>query len=201
MTVMVDGEYLSVDVVNLVAQSVVLADGTTVAPATSYEGNSPAKVSLKVTANQDLASNFVDASAETTASTVVVSAFVQDYYYDEEGIPATGLKFETAKGESFDPDLFTAVFGGKNIPIDVTVTKDGETVTDYSEPGTYNAVITCAVPDDLSYAGTHLRQGHRHLPPLLRAAQGLRRHRRQGRRRRRGRVHRRSDRARGRRQG
>ena len=56
MTVMVDGEYLSVDVVNLVAQSVVLADGTTVAPATSYEGNSPAKVSLKVTANQDLAS-------------------------------------------------------------------------------------------------------------------------------------------------
>ena len=33
----------------------------------------------------------------------------------------------------------------KNIPIDVTVTKDGETVTDYSEPGTYNAVITCAV--------------------------------------------------------
>ena len=154
MTVMVDGEYLSVDVVNLVAQSVVLADGTTVAPATSYEGNSPAKVSLKVTANQDLASNFVDASAETTASTVVVSAFVQDYYYDEEGIPATGLKFETAKGESFDPDLFTAVFGGKNIPIDVTVTKDGETVTDYSEPGTYNAVITCAVPDDLSYAGT-----------------------------------------------
>ena len=30
--------------------------------------------------------------------------------------------------------------GGKNIPSHVTVTKDGETVTDYSEPGTYNAV-------------------------------------------------------------
>ena len=74
MTVMVNGEYLSPNVVQCLAQSVVLADGTVVNPATSYEGNSPAKVTLKVTAKPALSANFVDASAEQMVDTVVVSA-------------------------------------------------------------------------------------------------------------------------------
>ena len=154
MTIMVNGEYLALDVVQCLAQSVVLADNSVVNPATSYEGNSPAKVTLKVTANPALSANFVDASAEQMVDTVVVSAFVSDYYYDGDTISGSSLKFETAKGEAFNPSLITASFGGKDIPVDVVVTKDGKKVTEYTEPGTYTAVVTCAVPDDLSYAGT-----------------------------------------------
>ena len=66
------------------------------------------------------------------------------------------LVFETAKGEAFDPTRITAAKadGESSLPLTVTVTKDGEVVTDYSEPGVYKVQASVIVPDDLSYAGT-----------------------------------------------
>ncbi len=63
-------------------------------------GNSPAKVTLKVTAKPALSANFVDASAEQMVDTVVVSAFVSDYYYDGDTISGSKPQVRDRQGRS-----------------------------------------------------------------------------------------------------
>ena len=70
----------------------------------------------------------------------VVDSLISNFYYDNDSVQNDDeLVFETAKGEAFDPTRITAAKadGESSLPLTVTVTKDGEVVTDYSEPGVY----------------------------------------------------------------
>ena len=157
--ILVNGEPLASGVVDARITSVIRANGTVVTPATSYSGYDSAKVTLQLTANSSQSSfkNIADLDATGDAEMLVVDQVISSFYYDGELINAVdGLKFETAKGEEFDPALITTALttGGDDLPVDVTVTKDGETVSEYTEPGVYNVHVEVAVPDTLEYAGT-----------------------------------------------
>ena len=123
----------------------------------SFVGQIPAKLSLSLSAASTNKENVTGDTA--TASMLVVADLVDDFYYDEENIPQDDngnyiLRFETAKNEAFDPALLSAVYDDSDVPVDVTVTKDGEEVKEYTEPGTYNVHVEVAVPDDLAYGGS-----------------------------------------------
>ena len=109
-------------------------------------------------------SNFVDPDGATTTTKIyVVEKLLKEgagfwAYYDQKDLGGK-LYIDLAKGESFDPSAVT--LEGKNADgsyfeyaTTITVTKDGEVVTDYSEPGTYSVRVDIDVPDDLEYAGS-----------------------------------------------
>ncbi len=96
----------------------------------------------------------------TGAATTVTAAIVADeadVFYGEDAIATyfptgTPRVFETSKGEAFDPKQITAQNpDGDEIPATVTVTKDGETVTSYDEPGEYKVNVSVATPANCAY--------------------------------------------------
>ena len=93
--------------------------------------------------------------ATTTTKIYVVEKLLKEgagfwAYYDQKDLGGK-LYIDLAKGESFDPSAVT--LEGKNADgsyfeyaTTITVTKDGEVVTDYSEPGTYSVRVDIDVP-------------------------------------------------------
>ena len=122
-----------------------------------------AKVTFGVTAaNSTDDVNFLDPGASTTASTAFVGNVLEadtevNYLYEGRKIStADGLTIDTSKGESFDPSKVSAYSNvdSKAVPVKVTVYKDGEAVTDYSQPGVYTVRAVLELPADLTYAGS-----------------------------------------------
>ena len=124
----------------------------------NYGGTNRANLDLIVSANSATdGSNFVDDAATGSASAVVVTnVLTGDFFYDGEPIVdgATVINIETADGESFDPSKLSAYNGSSKVPCSWTAYKDGEAVTDFSEPGEYEVTIEFKVPEDLTYAGS-----------------------------------------------
>ena len=151
----VNGEKLAGSLLDLSVTSGVDKDGRMVG--TGYAGGVAATLKLKVVAyNASGSTNFVDSAVSGTADALVVDHLVSKYYYDGETVEnGDTLRFETAKNEAFDPSAITAVYNDADVARDVTVYKDGEKVTDYSEPGTYTVQVSVKTdPRTLEYAGT-----------------------------------------------
>ena len=72
---------------------------------------------------------------------------VEDYFDDTDE-----RVFETAKGEGFDPELLAATLAdGDEVALSATVTKDGEAVTEYTEPGEYVLTLEVPAPQNCAY--------------------------------------------------
>ena len=153
--VMVNGEALGSGAVKAAITSVIFKDGTV--GSTSYIGNeNPAKVTLDVSAAADKTANFVDPSAKVSVEMVVADELAKVEYDGDVVNEGDTKTFINSKGQKFDTSLLNAYLASsnKNVPFDVTVTKDGEEVTDFTAPGTYSVNVTVAIPGDLSYAGS-----------------------------------------------
>ncbi|MBM6779906.1 S-layer homology domain-containing protein, partial [Collinsella tanakaei] len=161
--VYVNGEEVSTSVLTIQASRVVrnadIVDGE------NYQGAIAGRVEAVATATQGGGNrnNFVDGKAQKDVVFYVVnevlleSAGDFDAFYGQEDLDDT-LYIDLVKGESFDPSkvsLERKVAGKWEVlTTTITVAKDGEVVTDYSEPGTYSVRVDIDVPDDLSYAGS-----------------------------------------------
>ena len=161
--IMVNGEPVAKQVLTAKAVSVDRVDGEPANPS-AYIGNVPAKVVLSVSADSSKFSTDNFLGDPTTVEMKVVDKLVENFYYDNEQLgdsstPADGvfdLTIDASKGESFDPGLITAALekGGKSLPVDVTVYRDGEETDDYSTPGTLTVSVDVITPNDLSYGGS-----------------------------------------------
>ena len=87
----------------------------------------------------------------------VVSDTVSYYYDGSTELDGTArLVFDPTVNFPFDPSKVTAFVGAdKTQPInyELSVTKDGEPVQSYDEPGEYVMELTTAAPSDFAYAG------------------------------------------------
>ncbi|OUO57788.1 hypothetical protein B5F74_11720 [Collinsella sp. An271] len=101
----------------------------------------------------------IGGGANVTGQPVTVTAHIvsetADIYYDE-GLASlffgSGHEFETSKNEAFDPSLvYAELASGDEVPVKVTVTKDGQEVTSYDEPGEYKVVFEVATPPNCAY--------------------------------------------------
>ncbi|MBM6779907.1 S-layer homology domain-containing protein, partial [Collinsella tanakaei] len=160
--VYVNGEELAPDTLDIKASSVEGLGATY--PGNTYSGEPVGLVSA--VAKPASATNFTDGNAEKSVKIYVVEDLLKEgtdfwAFYDQKDLDGK-LYVDLSKGESFDPSLITVE--GKNgadyfeYAATVTVTKDGEVVTDYTEPGTYSIRVDIDVPDDLSYAGSETYQ-------------------------------------------
>ncbi|MBM6777871.1 S-layer homology domain-containing protein [Collinsella tanakaei] len=97
------------------------------------------------------------AGNNVTGQPVTVTAYVVEEQanvtYDEESIATyfASRVYETSKGEAFDPSLLAADVDGDEVPLKVTVTKDGKEVTSYTEPGEYVVNLEVATPANCAY--------------------------------------------------
>ena len=122
----------------------------------SFAGDRKANLTVTCYVNSPAASDFfAGTTASQDAQLYVVGEVASGWRYDGESITGT-VVVNTAAGEKFDPSLIKAVFSDRQLdPTTVTVTKGGQVVTDYSQPGVYT--VTAAVEpnaDTLAYGGT-----------------------------------------------
>ena len=90
-------------------------------------------------------------------TTRIVNEMANVLYNEEDaGTYFTGREFETSKGEGFDPSLITAIVpsSGDEVPVKVTVTKDGQEVSSYAEPGEYKVSVEVAAPATCAYGAS-----------------------------------------------
>ena len=86
---------------------------------------------------------------------VVEKAYAKtDATYDDDPLSEDTILINMSEDEALDPSLFA--IGGldqKKGDFSVVVTKDGEAVTSYTEPGDYVATVTVKIPADYSKGG------------------------------------------------
>ena len=155
LSIFVNGEKVDSSKFKLPTMSAVDENGT---PINGFAANKQAQALVSVLPATPGDNNFADPSyTGKTVTVYFVNHRVDDFYYDGMTIQADGsteFRFETAKGDVFDPQYITAVYGGEDVARSVTVYKDGEVVTDYSEPGTYTVKVAVKVdPQKLDIAG------------------------------------------------
>ncbi|MDM8275842.1 hypothetical protein, partial [Enorma phocaeensis] len=121
-------------------------DGATVD--NTYGGVKPATVTPKVLPVISLAATTDFAGTEGEAQVLVVSQLPKgDFFYDgDELADGDRITVESAEGEAFDTSMIVGYANGKNAPITVTAYKDGEVVTEYTEPGLYQVGVEFDVP-------------------------------------------------------
>ena len=152
-TVYADGVALAGGAVKVTLVSYVKGDGTAVndpnftsAAAANEAGEYLFKVEKPTAASSDVANGpatFTSYVVEQLATVTYDDADADAYFTDRV--------FQTSKGQGFDPDLFEAKVGNDDVKVAATVTKDGQEVQSYDEPGKYQVLVEVAVPATCKY--------------------------------------------------
>ena len=147
----INGEQMASAVEDLTGE-IIAKDGAQVAdPETAFASPLAEKGAYTVRLESRDATNIPGGPLNVTLD--VVDRMV-DYYYNGNLLSNGGSlgTFDMAKGTFFVPSAITASEGEAD-ETTVSVYKNGELTTDYTQPGVYDVVVNTAVAADHSYAG------------------------------------------------
>ena len=152
----VNGEEVASTLFGLSALSFTDAEGVVHDDVAGLKGSQTAARDYLVKATPAQLNAAKNASIEGDYATfhAVVVEKLANVTYDEEQLFADGEVFNAAKNEKFDLALIAADVDGKAVAHTATVTKDGEEVTSFDEPGEYVLTVDVKAPASLAY-GAH----------------------------------------------
>ena len=138
--------------------SLIAVNGDVYQAGTEQTLNTPGRYTFRIQGydfDAGVAGDNANVKGQKTIDAYVVKDTVT-YAYNGKDVTADDfeLAVNAAEGTFFTTDAITAEVNGKDVAKDITVTKDGEPVTTYTEPGVYEVTLDTPVDTtNFDYAG------------------------------------------------